>query len=109
MPEVSLTTPVSHASEAKYRIREFLTLARPNDLITCTICISVQDSGNNEIRYFSVIVPDSAHPTANVAGVYTALDTVRAGETGGVLLKANYRVLGYLLDNGYFPPATLVP
>jgi hypothetical protein len=109
MADLTLTTPVTYPSEAKYRIREFCTYARPNETPYCIISISVQSSADAEIRYINAVVPDPTHSGATVTGVYTALDTARSGESGTVLNRANFRVLGYLLDNGYFPAGTLNP
>lgn len=109
MPEISLTSPVNRPSEAKYKVREFSIYARPGETPFAVIAVSVQDSGDSEIRYFNAVIPDLDHPGATVAGLVAAFGTARSGETGGVLARANYRILGYLLDEGYFPAATLVP
>lgn len=109
MTDLTLTTPVTRTSEAKYLVRELCVYARPNESPYATIAVSVQDSSNNEIRYFNAVIPDTAHASATVAGLFTALDTVRASEPAGALARANFRVLGYLLDQGYFPAGTLNP
>lgn len=104
MPEATLTSPVAHASEAKYVVRSLnITQAVSN------VEVSVQDSSNNEIRVQSFTCPDSTHAAATVSALFTALDTVRATETGSVLARANFRILGFLSDQGYFPAVTLVP
>lgn len=104
MPEATLNSPVSRASEAKYVVRT-LGISQTQ----ASIEVSVQDSSNNEIRVQAFTCPDAAHPSATVAALFTALDTVRATESGGILARANFRILGFLFDNGYFPAATLVP
>lgn len=102
--EATLTTPVTRTSEAKQTVRTLnITQAQ------ATIEVSIQDSSNAEIRVATYVVPDAARPTATVAGVLTALDTARSGETGGAMRRANFRILGFLQDNGYLPAATLVP
>lgn len=56
----------------------------------------------------SFTIPDSAYPTATVVGFLIAIGTARQGEVGGALRIANYRILGYLFDNGYMA-GTLTP
>lgn len=104
MPEATFTSPVSRPSEAKYVVRSMNVTQ-----FVANIEVSVQDSGNNEIRVQSFTCPDATHPAATVPAFFTALDTVRASEAGGVLARANFRILGFLFDNGYFPAVTLVP
>lgn len=101
--EVTLNTPVARPAESK------LTVKRLD--LTATQAVIMQDSGSNEIRYFNVAVPDPspATSTATITGLVTAIDTARATETGSVLRRLNFRILGYLFDNGYLPGVTLVP
>ena len=107
MPEATLSSPVTRTSEAKYKIRSFNAVTVGTN--TVQVDVSVQDSGNNEIRVFGCVVPDPAHPGATFGGMATAMITVRASETGADAAKLAFRILGYLSDNGYFPAATLVP
>ena len=104
--EATLSAPVARASESKLTVKR-LDLTATQAIIS----LSVQDTGNNEIRYFNVVVPDPAPATAaaTVAGLVTAIDTVRATETGGALRKLQFRLLGYLFDQGYLPGVTLQP
>lgn len=102
--DATLTVPVTRNSEAKYVIKR-LEITQ----FQVTFDIAVQDSGNNEIRAFTSIVPDAAHPTATVANFMTALDTARSGETAGILRRMQFRALGYLFDLSYFPSSTLNP
>ena len=103
--EATLSAPVAQPAETKLVIQRIdITQAQ------IIVSIDVKGGGNEQIRYFNVAVPDASHPTATVAGLVTAIDTVRATETGGVLRKLNFRVLGYLADQGLLPAAvTLVP
>lgn len=104
--EATLNSPVARTSESKLTVKRLdLTASQ------AVISLSVQDSGSNEIRYYNVVVPDPAPATASasIVGLVTAIDTVRATETGGVLRRLNFRILGYLLDQGYLPGVTLVP
>jgi len=102
--EAALTVPVVRESEAKYTMKRITIEAAE-----AYFFVSVQDANGVEIREQVFRVPDTLHPSATIAGIFTALDTLRAGETGGVLRRANFRLLGFLLDNGYLPAATLNP
>ena len=95
--EATLTSPVARPSEAKYKMQRVVLEAGE-----AYLTVSVQDSSNEEIRSIT-------YRTVDVAGVFAAIDTVRSGETGGVLRRANFRLLGFLLDEGYLPPVSLVP
>lgn len=104
--EATINSPVARPAEAKY------TLARTDinfDANTIVVTVNVKGSGNEQIRYYNVVVPDSAHPTATFAVMLTAIGTARSGETGIPERRANFRILGYLLDTGYAPGVTLVP
>ena len=104
--EATLPAPVARPSEAK--------LVTQRIDITATqavISIDVKGSGNEQIRYYNVVVPDSAPATstATITGFITALGTARSGETGSALRRFNFRCLGYLFDTGYLPGVTLAP
>lgn len=96
-PEATLQTPVARSSEAKYRVQEFSVNASQ-----ALVTIEVRDSTENIIRTFAVVDPDAA-------AFITALDTVRATETGGALRRVNFRILGRLLDAALITGVTLVP
>lgn len=95
--EATLNAPVAHPAEAKYTVKEVVLTAAQ-----VIVSIQVKGSGNEDIRYFNVVDPDTA-------AFFTALDTVRPTETGGVLRRANFRILGRLLDAGIISGVTLVP
>lgn len=71
--------------------------------------VSVRDSGGVEIRRQSYTGPDAAHPSATVLALQTAERTARGGETGGVARTSDFRILGFLFDNGYLLGTTLAP
>jgi hypothetical protein len=103
----SLTAPVARTSEASFVVDKLALQRTPAQAV---IEIMVQDSGGVEdIKRVNYVVPDAAHPGATVVGLVTAMMTVRATETGTNPRKLNFRVLGYLADQGYFPAHTLVP
>jgi len=53
--------------------------------------VAFRDASDEDVRLVT-------YTTGNVAGVFTAIDTVRSGETGGVLRRANFRILGVYLN-----------
>lgn len=73
------------------------------------IQVSVRDSAGVEIRRLSYSGPDAAHPGATVLALITAYATPRAGETGGLARRLDFRLLGFLADQGYVSAVTLVP
>ncbi len=104
--EITLTSPVVRNSGTKYTITLFVVSTSP---ATANIEIALKDSGNVEINRVLNVIPDPAHAGATVAGLVTAMMTVRATETGSDVRKMQFRVLGYLKDQGYLPAGTLVP
>lgn len=104
MADATLSTPITRSSETKYTARSFAC-----SQIAAGIECSVQDAGSNETRVVSFRVPDPTHPTADVNGFLSAIGTARGGESGTVLNRANFRILGFLVDNGYIAGVTLNP
>lgn len=104
--EATLNAPVARNSEAKQTVSQLTIIASPAQV---NVEVSVKDASNVEIRRQTYVIPDAAHPGATVGGFVTALINVRATETGSDPRKANFRVLGYLSDQGYLPGVTLVP
>ena len=104
--EATLSSPVAQPSEAKLVLQRFDCNFVSNQ---CVISLNVMDSGKTAtIRYFNLVVPDPAHPTATFAGILGAAGTTRATETGGAERRANFRVIGYLFDQGYLPQVSSV-
>ena len=104
--DASLNTPVARGSETKLNVKEINI--RPTQAV---ISLNVQTAVGEDVRYYNVVVPDSAPATstATITGFVTALGTARSGETGSALRRFQFRCLGYLLDTGYLPGTTLVP
>lgn len=102
--DATLTAPVVRNSEAKYVLVSFAC-----SQLAAEINVNVQDAGSVTVRTQSFAVPDAARPSATVVGFLTAIGTARSGETGTVLRRANFRVLGFLSDNGYLAANTLNP
>lgn len=95
--KATLQTPVARPSEVKYRVREFSVNASQ-----AVVEIEVRNSSEGIIRTFTVIDSDAA-------AFVTALDTVRATETGSALRRVNFRILGRLADAALITGVTLVP
>lgn len=95
--QAALQTPVPRTSEAKYVVQEF-SVSQTQAMVT----IQVRDAAEATIRTFDVIDTDAT-------AFLTAMDTVRATETGGVLRRMNFRILGRLADAGRISGVTLVP
>ena len=104
--DASLSSPVAQPSEAKLVLQRFDCNFAANQ---CVISLNVMDSGKTTvIRYFNLVVPDTAHPTATFPGILVAAGTTRATETGGAERRANFRIIGYLFDQGYLPQVASV-
>jgi len=102
--QANLNTPIQPPSEARYEVNSLFVNANG-----AVIVVDVKSSGGVTLRSFNLDVPDAAHPSATVAGIFTALDSAVPGETGGVLRRANARLLNYAIDNGYLTGVTLAP
>jgi hypothetical protein len=101
--EATINAPAARPAEAKYTVEVIQMTASD-----WYVLVSVKDASNNEIRK-AAFGDDPAHPTATVSALLTAIDTVRTSETGTVLRRANFRILGFLVDQGYLVGVTLVP
>lgn len=103
--EIQVTTP---ATQAKLKVDSFLVFRNP---ATAKIGFVYQDAGNNDVSNFGeVTIPSAACGSATVAGLISAMMTVRATETGTDVRKMNFRVGGYVKDNDCgLPAGTLVP
>ena len=95
--EATLQTPVPRPSEAKYRVHE-VAINAGGVIVT----LQVRDSSESPIRNVEVIDSDAS-------AFLTAMDTVRPTETGGVLRRMNFRILGRLADASLISGVTLVP
>lgn len=102
--EATLNAPVARPAEAKL-VMSKLEISAGQILAE----IKVRGAADQDIRYFNLVIPNEANPGASVPGFLTALQTIRATETGGILRRTNFRVLGYFVDQGYLPNVTLVP
>lgn len=105
--QATLQTPVARNSEDNYRT-ESVFFTRDSGG-RWDITVSVRDSSGTEIRRIGYSGPDASHAGATALALVTALDTARSGETGSAARRADFRVLGFLSDQGYLPAATLVP
>jgi hypothetical protein len=104
--EATLASPVPRTTVTKAKIRSFNVALNPAN---ASVEVSLQDAGNVEVAVQPNVIPDPAHPGATVNGLATAMVTVRSGETGSDARKLQYRILGYLSDQGYLGASTILP
>lgn len=105
--QATLNTPVTRAAEDNLRAE---TLYISRDLGgRWEVQVSVRDNSGNEIRRVVYNGPDAAHPTATALAIATAYTTARSGETGALPRRLDFRLLGFLVDQGYISGVTLVP
>lgn len=106
--QATLTTPVARPSEHNLRVESVFATRDAGGRWEAVV--SVRDSGGTvEIRRESYSGPDAAHPGATALAFITAQITARSGETGSNARRVDFRVLGFLADQGYLPAVTLVP
>jgi hypothetical protein len=105
--QATLNTPVVRNPEHNLRAE---TLYITRDLGgRWEVQVSVRDSAGEEIRRVVYSGPDAAHPGATALAIATAYTTARAGETGTLPRRLDFRLLGFLSDQGYIANVTLVP
>lgn len=79
-------------------VKSFHCDADSSSVLITTASLDVDDS---ILRTTIYTAPNAAFPTASLDGFLGAIGAARAGESGMVRRRANYRILGYLLDQGY--------
>ena len=102
--DATLTSPIT---QTKLKVRSFVVVNPPAGTASANIELSSQDAGNNEVAQIARTIPGCG--TATVPGLVTAMMTVRATETGTDTRKMQFRVIGYLSDQGCLPASTLNP
>lgn len=119
--QATLTTPqsvtrnVPTSTNGTKLIVERVTLDRHCPASTgttpcATVIVELQDASSNTLSETAYQVPANLDaPGTEFLDLLTAMETVRATETGNAGRKMNFRVLGYLADAGRLPAATLVP
>lgn len=105
--QATLNSPVPRPSEDNLRA-ETLHITRDAGG-RWQIDVSVRDSVGSEIRRQSFSGPDELHPGATALAIATAYTTARSGETGTLPRRLDFRLLGFLSDQGYITGVTLVP
>lgn len=101
--DITLTVPISKT------ITKYVTSSYSMDAAQASIVVDQKDAGGVTLSTVSFLIPDADHPGATLNGFVTAFTSARSGETGGVLRRLNFRILGYLFDQGYLPASTLKP
>jgi hypothetical protein len=119
----NLDVPVARTSVARVKIANFNVTRSP---VQCVIDVFYTDASDVEIipeaalnLRASYTVPSAAGDPCTSATAYICangggcladkMNTARAGETGTSQRRQQFRVLGYLSDQGCLPNVTLVP
>lgn len=105
--QATLNAPVARPSEDNLRA-ETLYISRDVGG-RWEVQVSVRDSGGTEIRRVVYNGPDAAHSGATALAIATAYTTARSGETGALPRRLDFRLLGFLSDQGYLAGVTLQP
>jgi hypothetical protein len=104
--QATLNTPNARSSETKIVIVDFSV---KRDCACAYIVAEYQDASNNATHQATYNVPDSNIPALTLQGLVGAMLTTRATETGVNTRKMQFRILGYLVDNGALTGVTLAP
>lgn len=105
--QATLNTPVTRPAEDNLRVESYYGSRDSGG--RWEVYVSVRDSTGTEIRRTSYSGPDATHPAATAQAFVTAQMTARASETGTNVRKMDFRILGFLVDNGYISGVTVVP
>ena len=115
--KATLDTPNTGATIVDYEVAGWDTSISSRRVIVKLYQLNA--AGNVLPQIKKVVVESFTAPdpeTGDVSRTWTAFiafqqisENARAGETGSVERRINYRVLGYLFDNGLLPNVTLVP
>lgn len=105
--EAVLNSPVAQPSEAKYVVSTEKGFAvRASGVVIHMEVRSSTATGSVLIREYIQELPEGS---ATVVGFLNAINTVIAGETGGIVRRMNARIVKYLADSSLLPPATVNP
>jgi hypothetical protein len=104
--QATLNTPATRAAEHHVVIVDFSV---KRDCACAYIVVEYQDASNNATHQQMVNVPDPNIPALTLQGLVGAMDVTRATETGVATRKMQFRILGYLADNGALTGVTLAP
>jgi hypothetical protein len=104
--QATLNTPNARSSETKIVIVDFSV---KRDCACAYIVAEYQDNSNNATHQQTFNVPDPNVPALTLQGLVGAMDSTRATETGANTRKMQFRILGYLVDNGALSGVTLAP
>jgi hypothetical protein len=104
--QATLNTPAARASEHHVVIVDFSV---KRDCACAYIVVEYQDVSNNATHQQVYNVPDPNIPALTLQGLVGAMNTTRATETGVATRKMQFRILGYLVDQGALTGVTLAP
>jgi hypothetical protein len=97
----TLNSPEVRPNVTKFQVADF---AVQRDCACAHVTVEYLTSADALVRKHRFDIE-----TANLAAFLTAIGSPRANETGVAGRRMNYRILGFLLDNGYASGITLVP
>jgi len=114
----ALTTPVTFSTATKIKIDQFAF-----DRIGGTVSIRIvyQTAGDVDVPAANLppstltkfLIPSAAGSpctsATTLAGLAGAMNATRSGETGGAARIQQFRIVGYLSDQGCLPAGTLNP
>lgn len=98
--EATLTAPEAGVTATKVKVIAFSVLGAPCNCATVTI--SYQANDGTEKR-------TATYANLNAGTFIVALTTVKAGETGTLARKINFRILSYLVEQNELTGVSLVP
>lgn len=105
--EAVLISPVERPSEAKRAVSTEKGFAvRASGVVIHMEVRSSNATGSVLIREYVQELPEGS---GTVVGFLNAINTVIAGETGGIGRRMNARIVKYLHDSGLIPPSQVNP
>lgn len=106
MPEFVFTTPQERAPVERLRVLNF-RLTQYDVLVTVEVIAGTSEIIRTDLYNLGgAVVPPT---TAATVAFLNALVTARPGESGSVLARANYRILGHLMDIGVLTGGSVTP
>lgn len=105
--DATLVTPVTRPSEFKHTVSPSKGFSVSQ--FGAVINMEVRASDNVVIREYQIELPEATQPAATIPAFFTAMQTVIAGETGGVMRRTNARIVKFLADNSLLPPVVVNP
>ena len=115
--EASLTSPVARGNVTKIKVDQFV-FSRPNSIAirvvyqdATDVDAPVADLPANTPTKFTIpsAIGQPCTSATTINGMAAAMNNSRTGETGSDGRKQQFRILGYLVDQGCITGVTLIP